>query len=157
MLKFAWQHLYQIYWLLGTQLTYKKSLLVICQISRLFPNTLSADGKYSLFKRDNLTQPIYMQISRKPKTFAQYFAAFLKCGLNFNNFQKKGWLLYLKDFQNYRLWKAWLHQCLHSPVSRDLTESNMVHVPKHCWKLHGSTFTIFIDHCECNWLVKSLC
>ena len=26
----------------------KKSLLGICNISKLFPNTLSADGKYSL-------------------------------------------------------------------------------------------------------------
>ena len=58
LLKFSWQHLHHIYWSLWRQLTCKKSLLVICKISRLFPNTLSADGKYSLFKRDNLTQPI---------------------------------------------------------------------------------------------------
>ena len=58
LLKFAWQHLYHIYWSLGRQFSYKKSLLVICKISRLFPNTLSADGKYSLLNRDNLTQPI---------------------------------------------------------------------------------------------------
>ena len=58
LLKFAWQHLYHIYWLLWRQLTCKKSLLVICKISRLFPNSLSAYGKYSLFNRENLTQPI---------------------------------------------------------------------------------------------------
>ena len=28
------------------------------QISSLFPNTLSVDGKYSLFNRDKSTQPI---------------------------------------------------------------------------------------------------
>ena len=50
--------LYHIYWSLWIQLTCKRSLLVICKISRLFPNRLSADGKYSLFNRDNLTQPI---------------------------------------------------------------------------------------------------
>ena len=58
LLKFAWQHFYHIYQLLWKELPYQKSLLVICKFSRLFPNTLSADRKYSLFKRDNLTQPI---------------------------------------------------------------------------------------------------
>ena len=58
LLKFAWQHLYDIYWSLWRQLICKKSLLVICKISRLFPNSLSADGKYSLFNRGNLTQRI---------------------------------------------------------------------------------------------------
>ena len=57
-LKFAWQHLCHIYWSLWMQLTCKKYLLVTCKISRLFPNTLSADGDFSLFKRDNLTLPI---------------------------------------------------------------------------------------------------
>ena len=78
LLKFAWQHLYHIYWSLGRQFSYKKSLLVICKISRLFPNTLSADGKYSLLNRDNLTQPIQIQLCRKQKTFSDFFAAFLK-------------------------------------------------------------------------------
>ena len=48
-LKFPWQYLYHIYWSLWIQLTSKKSLLVTCKISRLFPNTLSVDGKYSGF------------------------------------------------------------------------------------------------------------
>ena len=89
LLKFAWQHLYHIYWLLWRQLTCKKSLLVTWKISRLFPNTLSADGKYSLLNRDNLTQPIQMQLSRKQKTFSEFFSAFLKSSLNFEHFQKK--------------------------------------------------------------------
>ena len=92
LLKFAWQNLYHIYWLLWRQLTFKKSLLVICKISTLFPNTLSCDGKYSLFNRDKLTQPIQMQLSRKQETFFQFFFAFLKCSLNFEDFQKKRWL-----------------------------------------------------------------
>ena len=97
LLKFAWQHIYHIYWSLWRQLTCKKSLLVICKISRLFPNTLSADGKYSLLNRDNLTQPIQMQLSRKQKTFSEFFSAFLKSSLNFEHFQKKddprGWCI----------------------------------------------------------------
>ena len=87
--KFPWQKLYHIYWLLWRQWTFKKFLLVICKISRLFPNTLSADGKYSLLNRDYLTQPIHMQLSPKQKTFSEYFCAFLKSCLNFEHFQKK--------------------------------------------------------------------
>ena len=89
LLKFAWQHLYHIYWSLWRQLTFKKFLLVICKISRLFPNTLSAHCKYSLLKRDNLTQPIQMQLSRKQKTFSDCSGAFLKSSLNFAICQKK--------------------------------------------------------------------
>ena len=89
LLKFAWQNLYHIYWLLWRQSTFKKSLLLICKISRLFLNTLSADGKYFLFNRDNLMQPIYLQLSEKQKTFSGFFSAFLKSSLNFEHFQTK--------------------------------------------------------------------
>ena len=81
--------LYDIYRSLLRQLSYKKSVLVICKISRLFINTLSADGNNSLFNRDKLMQPIEMQLSRKEKTFSEFFAAFLKSRLNFENFHKK--------------------------------------------------------------------
>ena len=36
----------------------------------LFVNTFTADGKYSLLDRDNLTQPVQMQLSQKEKTFS---------------------------------------------------------------------------------------
>ena len=89
-LKFAWQHLYQIYWWLRMQLTCIKSPLVTCKISRLFPNTRSANRKYSLVNRDNLTQPIQMILSRKHKTFSDFFAAFLKSSWNFAWILKRG-------------------------------------------------------------------
>ena len=87
--KFAWQNLYHIYWSLWRQLTFKKFPLVICKISRLFPNTLSADGMYSLLNRDNLTQLIQVQLSRKQKTFSRFLCTFLKSTLNFGHFLKK--------------------------------------------------------------------
>ena len=62
---------------------------MICKTSRLFPDTLSGDGKYSLFNRDNLRQPIQMQLSRKQKTFCEFFSAFLKSSLNFVLSQEK--------------------------------------------------------------------
>ena len=70
-------------------MSYKKPLLLICKISRLFPDTLSADGKYSLFNRDTLTQPIHMQLSGKEKTFSHLFSEFLKSNWKFEHFQKK--------------------------------------------------------------------
>ena len=50
---------------------------------------MSADGKYSLLNRDNLTQPIKMQLSRKQKSFSHFFSTFLKSSLNFEHFLKK--------------------------------------------------------------------
>ena len=89
LLKFAWQKLCHIYWLLWRQLTFEKSLLKICKISTLFPNSLNAYGKYSLFQRGNLTLRIQMQLSWKRKTFSKFFPAFLKSSLNFAHLQKK--------------------------------------------------------------------
>ena len=52
-------------------------------------NTLTADDKYSLLNRDNLTQSIQTLLSQKQKTFSQIFSSFLKSTLNFEHFQKK--------------------------------------------------------------------
>ena len=67
----------------------KKSVLVRRKALQLFVNTLSADDKYSLLNRDNLTQPIRTQLSQKQKTFYPFFLAFSKCALNLKHFQKK--------------------------------------------------------------------
>ena len=64
-------------------------MLVLCKILGLFVNTLTDDDKYSLLYRDNLTQPIQILLSQKPKTFSEFFSAFLKSTLNFEHFQKK--------------------------------------------------------------------
>ena len=55
----------------------------------MFVKTLTADDKYSLLNRDNLTQPIRTPLSKKHKAFSQLFFQFLKCTLNFEHFQKK--------------------------------------------------------------------
>ena len=67
----------------------EKSLLVIYKILRLFVNTLTADDKHYLLNRDNLTQPIQIQLSQKQKIFSELFFAFLKSILNFKHFPKK--------------------------------------------------------------------
>ena len=54
----------------------------------MFANILTADDKYSLLNRDNLRQPIQMELSQKEKTFSEFVFEFLKCKLNFERFQK---------------------------------------------------------------------
>ena len=67
----------------------KKSLLVIQRILRLFVITLITDDKHYLLNRDNLTEPIQMQLSQKQKTFSEFFFAFLKSTLNFKHLPNK--------------------------------------------------------------------
>ena len=55
----------------------------------MFVNTLSANDKYSLLNRENLTEPIQMQLSQKQKNFSEFLSAFLKSSLNVERFQKK--------------------------------------------------------------------
>ena len=64
-------------------------MLVLCKILRLFVNTLTDDDRYSLLYRDNIMQPIQILLSQKQKSFSQFFSAFLKSPLNFENFPKK--------------------------------------------------------------------
>ena len=67
----------------------------------MFVNTLTADHKYSLLNRDNLRQPIPMQLLMKQKIFSQFVAAFLKANLNFERFQRKRILI------AHGFWKLW--------------------------------------------------
>ena len=87
--KFERQNLYHIYWSTRRQFSCKKSLLVICKSLRLFVNTMSAVDKCSLPNRDNLMQPIHMQLSEKVKTFSRFFNVFSKSRLSFEYFKKK--------------------------------------------------------------------
>ena len=58
-------------------------------------------------------------------------------------------------FWNYRLHKTWLDQCLKSCASQDVSTNNMANGSKHCCNMTDSTFTIFINHCEGNYVKKS--
>ena len=50
---------------------------------------MTADDKYSLLNRDNLTQPIGTRLSQKEKDFSPFFLRFSKCTLKFEHFQIK--------------------------------------------------------------------
>ena len=62
---------------------------MIHKILGLFVNTLTVDDKHYMLNRDNLTQPIQIQLSQKQKTFSQFFFAFLKSILNYKHLPKK--------------------------------------------------------------------
>ena len=54
----------------------------------MFVKALTADDKHYLFNRDNLMEPIQMQLSQKQKTFSAFFFfffAFFKSILNFRD------------------------------------------------------------------------
>ena len=86
--KFDRRHLHHIYCSTARQFSCKKSLFVICQRLSLFVNTMTAVNKRSLPNKDNLMQPIHMQLSQKLKTFCSFIFAFPKFGLNFGHFLK---------------------------------------------------------------------
>ena len=67
----------------------KKFVLGRRKALELFVNTLTADDKYSLLNRDNVTQQIRTQLSQKQKPFYEFFLKFSKSALNLKYFQKK--------------------------------------------------------------------
>ena len=68
---------------------WKKSLLVIQKILKLFPNTLTVDDNHYLLNRENLTQSIQMKLYQKQKKLSQFFVTFLKSILNLKHLPKK--------------------------------------------------------------------
>ena len=153
--KFERQHLYHIYWSKGLQFSCEKSLLVIWKSLRLFVTTTSAVDKCCLPNRDNLMQPIHMQLSQKTKTFSPFFRAFSKSRLNFGHFPKKMTLIaYL--FLRVRPAKSLVRYMCKSPTSDYYPERNRVSGSQLCWNLIESTCSIFFDQREVNLVVKSL-
>ena len=49
---------------------------------------MRAVDHFFLGNRENLMQPINMQLSQKLKTFSRFFSAFSKSRVNFEHFQK---------------------------------------------------------------------
>ena len=64
-------------------------MLVLYKILRLFINTLTDDGKYSLLNRGNFMQPTHILLSKKQKTFSKFSSSFFKSTLYFEPFPQK--------------------------------------------------------------------
>ena len=62
---------------------------MICKVLKLFVNALTARDKYPLRDRNNLTQPIQMQLFEKEKNLSPFFLHFWNLHEILNIFQKK--------------------------------------------------------------------
>ena len=62
---------------------------MIHKILRLFVNSLTVDEKHYLLTRDNLMQPIQIELYQKQKTFFEIFFALLTSIINFQHLPKK--------------------------------------------------------------------
>ena len=156
LLKSASQNLYDIHWSLPSQLSWKTFLLLTCQILGRLVNRLPTNEKYPVLKRDNLTMPIEMQFSRKQKTFSELLLHFRNLYEILNSLRKKMTLIDFV-FPKLRTAKKLSDKCLKSPVWEDPPTSNMVNMPNKFWNLRDIIFMIFIDHCQVNWVRKSMC
>ena len=121
-------HVYQSLW---RQLTWKKSLLVICEVLRMFVNILTADDKCFLLNQDNLSQSMQMQFPRNKKTFSQFLAAFFKCSLKFEQSFKKITLI-ANVFPKLRTLKNLLQSISKNSPSGGTIGKQHVRGPKHC-------------------------
>ena len=55
----------------------------------MFRNTLTANDKYAVWDCENLSCPIQMQLSSKPKGFSDFFVLYLGFTSNVEHFEKK--------------------------------------------------------------------
>ena len=68
--KSPWECFYLVFPSFSGKLIWKMSPLVLCEILRVFVNTLTADGKNPVPDCENLQLAIQMQLSEKRKTFS---------------------------------------------------------------------------------------
>ena len=155
LLNSASHHFYHILWSLPRKWSWKKSLLLIWEIFGLLVNTLDADENFPVPNRDNLTIPIQMLLSQKQKISLNFWLHFWNLDSILNILEQK-MILTAFVFPKLRTVKTWLEKCLRSPVPEDASTSNMVNMAEHSSHLHHMVFIIFIDHCQVNWVRKSL-
>ena len=89
LVKCPWGCFYHVFSSIWWKLIGKKSPLGLGEIYLVFVNTLTADGKYPVEYCENLQLPIQMQVSRKGKTFLQFFVPFPESTSNFKHFEIK--------------------------------------------------------------------
>ena len=69
--------------------TFNFQMQLSWKILGMFVDTLTPDNKYSLCNKDNLQQPIQMELCKKQKLLSQLPAASVKLTFNFQHFEKK--------------------------------------------------------------------
>ena len=121
----------------------------------LLVNTLAPDEKYPVLNSDNLTIPIQMKLYQKKKLFLDFLLHFSNLDSNLKISKKKMTLIYFV-FPKLPSPKTESYKRLKIPVWNDSSTCNMVNVAKYYWNLHRTSFIIYNDHCQENWVGKSL-
>ena len=63
--------------------------LSVSKILIAFANTSNANDKSCVCNRENLPQPIQLQLSKNENSFSHFFTAYLTSTSNFQHFEKK--------------------------------------------------------------------
>ena len=135
LLKTATQRFYHMFSLLSGKMNWEISLLVIFEILEPFVNTLTADDKYYLRKREKILLPIQRQITKKKKSW--FFCCISEIYIILWTF----WKNRMPVIRERR--KTSLDKCLKNLVLEHHLTVNMRKGPKHSWNMHHSTFIIF--------------
>ena len=128
---------------------------MIWQRLRLFVYTMSAVDKCSLPTRDNLMQPIHMQLSQKLKTFYSYILHFRNLSEILKIFRKKMTLI-AYFFLRLPPAKSVVRYMCKSPTSDYPFKRKNLNRSQLCLNLRDSTCGIFFAHQEGNLVPKSL-
>ena len=156
MLKSERHYFYHTFLSLSKEISTKNYLLVVSEISNLFPNILTPDDKYSLLVKANVWRHHFKCNYLKIKKYLLIF--FLISAIEIN-------LKYSEKKDEYQIWfpseiidskKGGLLKCLKGPMSEYLLTVNMLKCAKDSLNLHGSIFVIFLDHSERKWARKIL-
>ena len=121
----------------------------------MFVNGLTAREKYSLPKRNNLTQAIQTHLSLKQSTFFELFFHFGNLHEILNIFQKKKTLI-AHVFLKLRTPKNVLKEVSKKDRFRGHFGDQHGEENKHCSNIDDTTFSIVVDHCEGNWVGKNV-
>ena len=128
--------------LIQEKLSQKTSLLVRTERIWLFGNTLAGDHMYSSHTWGKVHQEVKTLLSEKRKPLSRISIAFSQSTQNFAHFQKKDQLHSL----NISLQKMWLREFPKAPVLEHHSRLKVFMGDKHCWNLHGGTFTPIFFH-----------
>ena len=121
----------------------------------MFVNGLTAREKYSLPKRNNITQPIQTHLSLKQSTFFELFFHFGNLHEILNIFQKKKTPI-ADVFLKLRTPKNVLKEVSKKYRFRGHFGDQHGEENKHCSNIDDTTFSIVVDHCEGNWVGKNV-
>ena len=113
---------------------------------------MTANYQYSRSNGENLPLLIQIQLSQKPKIYADVFIAFLQSTLNLEHFEKN---IHIASVFLKLLTKDVLTKCMAGLLSANPRAMKMLTSPKNCSNLHKSTFMLLFHHSGPNCVRKS--